>query len=243
MIQNLVTINDYAKPFPVNARDLYEALDVGRDFSTWIRYQIERYGFVENIDYHLPKSGEVVERVQGGGTARDVYSLNLRMAKHIAMVSNTETGGRVRDQFIAVENAWNTPEMVMLRGLQASQQIIARQTAEIAALADDARITRTIAVADGLKTITEVAKIITVGPRRLFDILAEKGILYRLRGNLVPKQEYIDRGYFQVKERTYAGSAGAPHLSTQTLVTGKGEVWLAKQLFPSGAQLSLNGGR
>jgi anti-repressor protein len=239
MITSLVTINDYAKPFPVNARDLYDALDVGRDFSSWIKAQIERYGFYVGEDYET-RSPDLGSEKYGGQNRVD-YLLSVRMSKHIAMVSNTETGARVRDQFIAVEKAWNTPEMILVRSFQASQQIIARQTAEIAALADDAQVARTISIADGLKTITEVAKINTVGPRRLFDILADRGILYRLRGNLVPKQEYIDRGYFQVKERTYPGSSGSPHLTTQTLVTGKGEVWLAKQLFPTTALQTAGG--
>jgi anti-repressor protein len=35
----------------VNARDLHEALAVKRDFSTWIKDRIEKYGFVEGEDF------------------------------------------------------------------------------------------------------------------------------------------------------------------------------------------------
>nr|WP_206076013.1 antA/AntB antirepressor family protein [Marinitoga lauensis] len=45
----------------VNARELHEKLKVGRDFSTWIKQRIEKYGFVEGIDYisTLTKTGNV----------------------------------------------------------------------------------------------------------------------------------------------------------------------------------------
>ena len=32
-----------------NARDLHAALDVGRDFSTWIKDRLAEYGFVEGL--------------------------------------------------------------------------------------------------------------------------------------------------------------------------------------------------
>lgn len=34
-----------------NARDLHTFLEVGRDFSTWIKDRIEQYGFIETEDY------------------------------------------------------------------------------------------------------------------------------------------------------------------------------------------------
>lgn len=37
----------------VNARDLHGFLEVGKDFSNWIRARLNEYGFVENLDYIL----------------------------------------------------------------------------------------------------------------------------------------------------------------------------------------------
>lgn len=37
----------------VNARDLHAFLEVGRDFSNWLKDRIEQYGFIENVDYVL----------------------------------------------------------------------------------------------------------------------------------------------------------------------------------------------
>jgi phage anti-repressor protein len=46
-----ITVNDGKQT--VNARDLHTALEVGRDFSSWIKGRIEEYGFAEGEDYHL----------------------------------------------------------------------------------------------------------------------------------------------------------------------------------------------
>lgn len=43
----------------VNARELHKWLNVGRDFSNWIKDRIEKYDFTENLDYFvsIPKFG------------------------------------------------------------------------------------------------------------------------------------------------------------------------------------------
>ncbi len=35
----------------VNARDLHAFLEVGKDFSSWIKDRIEKYEFIENQDF------------------------------------------------------------------------------------------------------------------------------------------------------------------------------------------------
>lgn len=100
-------------------------------------------------------------------------------------------------------------------------------------LAPAAAVADRIANAEGLKTISEIGKINGIGPRRMFPILSDLGIIYRSRGTWVPYQQWIDAGYFEVKEVTYQDGEEIDHLKTQTYVTGKGEVWLAKQFFPA----------
>lgn len=41
----------------VNARELHKWLNVGRDFSNWIKDRIEKYDFVENFDYFISFPG------------------------------------------------------------------------------------------------------------------------------------------------------------------------------------------
>ena len=79
-----------------NARDLHATLEVGRDFSNWIKERIEQYGFVEGEDFspNLAKSR---------GRPRTDYHLTLDMAKELAMVENNDKGRMVRRYFIRIE--------------------------------------------------------------------------------------------------------------------------------------------
>lgn len=84
----------------VSGRELHEVLEIGRDFTTWIKRMIE-YGFIEGVDYVLlTQTGEQKGR---GGHNRVEYVLTLDMAKHIAMVQRTEIGMKVRNYFIECE--------------------------------------------------------------------------------------------------------------------------------------------
>jgi phage anti-repressor protein len=56
-IENLPVLGE--NKLAVNARDLWEFLGVGRDFSNWIKVRIEKYKFVENQDFIVfAKTGE-----------------------------------------------------------------------------------------------------------------------------------------------------------------------------------------
>lgn len=98
----------------VDARHLHDFLGVGRDFSNWIKGRIQEYGFVENQDYLLAKTGENLPFVSGedfspvlgkgrGGRPSVDYFLTLDMAKELAMVERTARGREVRRYFIDCE--------------------------------------------------------------------------------------------------------------------------------------------
>lgn len=97
----------------VSARELHKWLNIGRDFSTWITNRIEKYDFIENLDYFTsipkfgdgadaPKMGKIVDVRTGRVVARE-YIISLDMAKELAMVENSEIGKKVRKYFIRVE--------------------------------------------------------------------------------------------------------------------------------------------
>lgn len=85
-----------------NARDLHGFLKVGRDFTTWIKARLDRYGFVENVDYVTDEPGPQIGGVGNRG-ARTEYHLTLDTAKEIAMVENNEQGRAARRYFIECE--------------------------------------------------------------------------------------------------------------------------------------------
>ena len=86
----------------VNARELHQKLGVGKDFSSWIKNRIEKYGFVKNQDYS--SFTQIVERAKGA-TVRKEYALSLDMAKELCMIENNEQGRLFRKYFIEVEKA------------------------------------------------------------------------------------------------------------------------------------------
>lgn len=102
-----------------NARDLHDFLEVGRDFSNWIRGRIDQYGFIEGDDYlavqnlSSPNPGSKAEQEfcspdlaskdRRGGHNRVDYHLTIGMAKELAMIENNAMGRRVRRYFIQRE--------------------------------------------------------------------------------------------------------------------------------------------
>lgn len=87
----------------VNARELHSFLEVGKDFTTWIKDRIEKYGFREGEDYSpilVNRSGNTP------GKPRTEYQLFMDTAKEIAMVENNEKGRMVRRHFIEIEKRY-----------------------------------------------------------------------------------------------------------------------------------------
>ncbi|MBI2750841.1 MAG: antA/AntB antirepressor family protein [Burkholderiales bacterium] len=83
-----------------DARTLHTFMQVKRDFTTWIKARIRKFGFVENEDYLLTKSGE---QLPSGTKYVHDYHLTLDMAKELSMVENNEQGRAARKYFIACE--------------------------------------------------------------------------------------------------------------------------------------------
>jgi len=84
----------------VDARELHAFLEVGKDFSTWIRDRIEQYQFVQGMDYS-PVSGNRADGLPG--KQRTDYAISLDMAKELAMVERNEKGKQARLYFIDCE--------------------------------------------------------------------------------------------------------------------------------------------
>ena len=72
-------IND-VKVQPVNARQLHSFLEVGRDFSNWIKGRISTLGSIEGEDYLLTKTGE---QLPSGTKYKIDYFITIDLAKHM----------------------------------------------------------------------------------------------------------------------------------------------------------------
>ncbi len=76
---------------------------------------------------------------------------------------------------------------------------------------------------EGLIGIGEMARVLEIGRNRFFIELRELGIM--LEGKTIPKQIFLDRGYFKVTETL----TNDRNIVMVTLVTPKGQLYLAKR--------------
>ena len=210
-----VITTDTGDPF-VDARTLHSALEVGRDFSNWIKDRIEKYGFYEGIDFtpDLAKS-------TGGRPGID-YRLSLSMAKELAMVENNDRGREVRQDLIKVEEAWNTPELVIARALQKANVMIQAQRNRLAELKPKADFFDQVASSKTAISMRKVAAALNLpgwGRNKIFAFLRDQCVL---DASNLPYREYQDRGYFRVIEQKYVSPDGETHISLTTLVYQKG---------------------
>jgi phage anti-repressor protein len=99
-----------------DARTLHAFMQVKRDFNTWIKGRIRKFGFVEGVDFITVKnlsspdlgstkldSPNRGNQVHGGDRKSIDYHLTLDMAKELSMVENNEQGREARRYFIACE--------------------------------------------------------------------------------------------------------------------------------------------
>lgn len=81
----------------VNARDLHEFLESRQDFTTWIKARIERYKFVEGLDFTITLGKS------SGGRPSTEYHITLDMAKELGQVEASSQGRIIRRYFIECE--------------------------------------------------------------------------------------------------------------------------------------------
>ena len=116
-LEELLPIRTNGENKVVNARYLHAFLEIGKDFSNWMKVQIKRCDLVENQDYQVfPQKGEQNiyeddflltqkgEQKDGrGGHNKIEYALSIEAAKEIAMMSQTPKGKMARRYFIECE--------------------------------------------------------------------------------------------------------------------------------------------
>lgn len=83
----------------VDARELHTFLEVGRDFSNWIKDRIDQGMFSEGKDYvlTLTKTG-----VRSNVVQKD-YAISISMAKELSMLERNEQGKLAHQYFIECE--------------------------------------------------------------------------------------------------------------------------------------------
>jgi anti-repressor protein len=214
------TINDEVVQ-TVNARELHSALEVKKDFSNWMKAQIERARLVENRDYvKLAQKGEVInQQLTTTVGSRIDYHLTLRAATHVALMSNTDKGCDIRDYFINVEEAYRKEQQSKFKipkTLSEALQLAADQAKQIEVMAPKAEYYDQIMGANALLDGEETAKLLRTSRSNLYKFLKQRGMI--TKSNL-PMQLYIDKDFMRIKQTPYNDVFGNPKISLKIVFT------------------------
>lgn len=104
-MENLIPVNYDAEQPTVSARDLHDALGIKERFSLWF----SRYSDCFEKDEDFTSVGKPTVVNNGAKIMLVDYSITVDMAKHISMMTKTKKGKLIRQYFIDLEKAWNTP--------------------------------------------------------------------------------------------------------------------------------------
>ena len=221
-MNDLIKVNyDNADRPTVSGRELHAALEVKTDYPHWFD-RMKEYGFTEGEDFQSNLSEST-----GGRPATD-HMVTIPMAKELCMLQRTEKGSFFRKYFIKVEEAWNSPEMIMKRALEIANSRVKELQINVANLTVDNEIMRPKAeyfdeLVDRnlLTNIRDTAKELKVKQKDFVKFLLDKKYLYRDKsGKLLPYAKHADSGLFELKEFINDKTGFS---STQTLVTPKGK--------------------
>lgn len=237
-MDNLIPVNYETDQPCVSARDLYEQLNIKTAFKDWFPRMCE-YGFEEGKDFCSKMSEST-----GGRPSKDA-DISIDMAKQICMIQRSPEGKQIRQYFLDLEKAWNTPEQIFARALKMADRTIDKLKTEKAALIEDnERMKPKEIFADAVTAskdsilIGDLAKIlkqkgIDIGQNRLFQKLRNNGYLIQRRGPSwnMPTQKSMEMRLFEVEERTITNPDGKTKIRKTTKVTGKGQQYFINKLL------------
>lgn len=218
----------------VSARDLHKSLNVKTRFSQWVEQNFKV--FRKDVDF----TSVVTTTVVNNGAIRELqdYAMSVEMAKHIAMMTGTTKGFEVRDYFIKVEEAWNSPEMVVQRALQIQTRKVEQLQLENSQMRPKALFADAVDASHTSILIGDLAKLISqngveIGQNRLFGWLRSNGYLIKRKGESfnMPTQRSTEMGLIEIKERTHNNPDGSIRISRTPKVTGKGQIYFVNKFL------------
>lgn len=233
----LIPINYDGEQPTVSARGLHEKLHIETPFKKWIDRMCE-YGFEEFKDFWTKMSEST------GGRPSTEYDLSIDMAKQICMIQRSPEGKQIRQYFIDLEKAWNTPEQIMERALKMADKTIESLKADNEALIEDVQRMKPKEIfADAVSAshtsilIGELAKLlkqngVKTGQRRLFTWMRDNGYLIKSGSSKnMPTQKSMEMGLLEIKEGSYINGAGVNVTTKTPKVTGKGQQYFINKFL------------
>lgn len=241
-MNELLRINYNTEMPTVSARDLHEKLNIGTQYTKWFERMAE-YGFSENVDFQAISQKRLT--AQGNETTYIDHNISIDMAKQICMIQRSPEGKQIRQYFIDLEKAWNTPEQIMARALKMADKTIDElKESNAVLLADNQRMKPKEIFADAVATshtsilIGDLAKLlkqngIEIGQKRLFNWLRENGYLIKRKGSdwNMPTQKSMGLGIIEIKESTVNNPDGSVRINKTPKVTGKGQQYFINKFL------------
>lgn len=215
-----VNYDNPEKPM-VSGRELHKALGIKTAYKDWFPRMCE-YGFLEGVDFC-----SFLSESTGGRPAAD-HMITIPMAKELCMIQRTDIGRQFRQYFISIEEAWNSPEMVMQRALAIANERVKTLQLSVSQLTVDNQIMKPKAeyfdeLIDRklLTNFRDTAKELHIGQKEFIQFLIDHKYVYRdQRGKLKPYMPYVEDGLFELKEFTNTKTG---FTDTQALITPKGK--------------------
>ena len=228
----------------VSGRELHEFLEVGTQYTKWFERKVEKYGFIENIDFATISQNRLT--AQGNETTYKEHILKLSMAKELAMLENNEKGKQARLYFIKCEEEYKKQKQSMLPQtyIEALEKLLEsekekerlkleniQQKQQLVEYEPKVTYYDLVLKSPNLITITLIAKDYGKSGQWLNKFLNEQGIQYKQSGTWLLYQKYAELGY--TKSETYIDEeTGFTKLNTKW--TQKGRLFIYDLLKSNG---------
>lgn len=232
-MEPIITISKRKGNSAVSARELHQFLvvqstsnTVGEKFADWIRRMLD-YGFEQGLDFEVLEynyMGEEIRKSDNQRVSKRDFMLSIDCAKEISMLQRNNKGKQARKYFIEVEKrakqlAAPTNPLELLK-LAVSE--MEKKDQQIAVFQPKAELMDRILDTGQNIDVGQAAKILDLpfGRNTMFEKLRLRGIFFKNRNE--PKQEYIKRGYFLLKEKFISRNGHPDFVVLKVLVTQKG---------------------
>lgn len=243
--------NEHGKQ-AVNARDLHKFLCIRKDFTSWMKVQVERCDLTKVADYQA--FTQKVKSPNGFGyTMKSEFALSLDAAKEIAMMSQTEKGKQARRYFIECEKiaksktpalpdfsdpakaarAWadqyEQTRQQTQRAIEAEQRAV-ELSDTVASMKPKADYCDLILASRETVAMTQIAQDYGMSAKAFNVLLRNLGIQHKVAGQWILYAKYLPLGYVQSYSFPIEHRDGRRDTKMLSKWTQKGRLFLYEEL-------------
>lgn len=226
----------------VNARELHEFLESKRQFSNWIKTQIENYNFTQGTDFI-----KLNRFVKSNSKAMTEYHISIDMAKELSMVERNEKGKQARQYFIDRDNQLAFVVQLPKTYKEALQELLLKveENEKLEFKLKEAQpkieFANHVEVSEDSISVADFAKLlhkkgVKIGQNRLFKYFYDQKYLM---DSDKPYQKWMDQGLFEIKKISFINGRKEEKTAHKVMVTGKGQIRLTEMISDifSGGQI------